>query len=102
MTRIEVRVSQKHSTHEAMKRIKDRLSELEDEYSDVISEVEEVWTETHGNVNVNIKGYDIEFSIEVTEIDVMVSGEIPAPLFLFRGSIKDSISEELEKILNGD
>lgn len=102
MTNIEVIVSHQRTIHEAMKRVKDRLGELEDEYSDVISEVEEVWTETHGSVNVNIKGFDIECSIEVTDKDVTVSGEIPAPLFFFRGSIKDSISEELEKILNGD
>lgn len=102
MTHIEVIVPHKLSIHDAMKRVKDRLSELEEEFSDVLSDVEEVWTESHGNVNVNIKGYDIECSIKVTEVEVIVSGEIPAPLFLFRGSIKDSISEELEKILNGN
>ena len=84
---------------EAMRRIKNVIRELQNQYSDKISNVQESWTGNSGNFSFDVMGFSLSGTLDVTPKTVELDGKIPMSAMLFKGKIESLIREKMSELL---
>ncbi|MFB9844923.1 polyhydroxyalkanoic acid system family protein [Mucilaginibacter ginsenosidivorans] len=87
------------SHEEALKRIKNLLTETKKEHGDKIDNLKEQWNGNVGIFSFTAKGYDISGTLTVERSAVELNGKIPFAVSLFKGVITKAINEKAAELL---
>jgi hypothetical protein len=87
------------SHEEALKRIKNLLTETKKEHGDKIDNLKEHWDGNVGTFSFTAKGYDISGTLTVEDSTVELNGKIPFAVSLFKGAITRAINEKAGELL---
>jgi hypothetical protein len=99
MSTLQITIPHPLSQEEALKRIKNLLSETKKEHGDKIDNLTENWNGNSGQFSFSAKGFDIEGDLSVTPATVELNGKIPFALSLFKGAITKAVSEKAMQLL---
>ena len=84
---------------EALKRIKNLLTETKKDHGDKIDNLKEQWNGNVGTFSFTAKGYDISGTLTVQRSTIELNGKIPFAVSLFRGAITRAINEKATELL---
>lgn len=84
---------------EALKRIKNLLTETKKEHGDKIDNLKEQWNGNVGTFSFTAKGYDISGTLTVQRSTIELDGKIPFAVSLFKGAITKAINEKATELL---
>ena len=87
------------SREEALKRIKNLLTETKKEHGDKIDNLQEQWDGNVGTFSFTAKGYDISGTLTVEDSTIELNGKIPFAVSLFKGAITRAINEKAGELL---
>jgi hypothetical protein len=99
MASLEMSIQHHLSQDEALKRIKNLLSETKKEHGDKIGDLKETWDGNVGYFSFNTKGFDISGTLTVGPSTVELNGKIPFVVSLFKGKIIRAIDEKAAELL---
>ncbi|MBA3550702.1 polyhydroxyalkanoic acid system family protein [Patescibacteria group bacterium] len=99
MATINLELQHSLTEQEALKRIKKLSTEIQDQYGDKMSEVNESWKGNKGAFSFSTKGYNISGTIEVKKYTILIHGDIPWSLGLFKGKIEKTIRDRAQILL---
>src|ERR1700756_2275277 len=100
MPTLEMTIPHNLPQEEALKRIKNLLSETKREHGDKIQNLEETWSGNEGNFSFKAMGYDISGTLTVKPSSVELHGKIPFAVSLFKGKITKAINEKAKELLS--
>jgi hypothetical protein len=87
------------SQEEALKRIKNLLTETKKEQGDKIQNLKEQWNGNVGTFSFTAMGYDISGTMTVGDSTIELEGKIPFAVSLFKGAITKAINEKAGELL---
>ena len=87
------------SQEEALKRIKNLLTETKKEQGDKIQNLKEQWNGNVGTFSFTAMGYDISGTMTVGDSAIELNGKIPFAVSLFKGAITKAINEKAGELL---
>ncbi|MFZ4589528.1 MAG: polyhydroxyalkanoic acid system family protein [Ignavibacteria bacterium] len=99
MPKIELNIPHELSQAEALTRIQNFLSELKNEHTDQIKDLEESWNGNIGEFSFKISGFKVSGSLEVGESAVVIKGDLPFAAIFFKGQIEDTIRAKAMELL---
>lgn len=94
-----INIPHRLSPVEATSRIKTLLTQVRSAHADKIEDLQEEWSVDGCSFSFTASGYSITGNIAVGKESVVVIGELPFLLGLFRGQIEDVIRENAAAIL---
>jgi hypothetical protein len=102
MSRLTLNIPHNLPKEEALKRIKNLLTNLKKEQAQNISNVNEVWDDDKGNFSFRAKGFDLSGIIKVNPSSVEIDSKLPFAVSLFKGTISSMITAKAEQLLSAD
>jgi hypothetical protein len=99
MPKINVVVHHDLPENVAAERIRSMIPTLKQQFSGMVTDLNETWTGKKGQFSFKVKGMDVNGEIEVKENKVIVDGEIPLLALPFKGRIEDTIKEQAAILL---
>jgi hypothetical protein len=100
MASLEMTIPHQLSQDEALKRIKNLLSDTRKEHGDLISNLQENWNGYAGQFSFSAKGYDISGHLIVQPSSIEINSTIPFAVSLFKGTITKLIREKADELLS--
>ncbi|SRR2546421_13044253 len=100
MASLEMTIPHRLSQDEALKRIKNLLSETKRAHADMISNLQENWNGYTGQFSFTAKGFDISGNLIVQPSSIEISSKIPFAVSLFKGTITKLIREKADELLS--
>lgn len=99
MATLDIDIPHNLPREEALRRIKNLLTETKNDHGDKISDLKEQWTGDTGQFSFNAKGFDIAGTLTVTDANIQLRGKIPFAVSLFKGTITKAINEKAAELL---
>ncbi len=99
MPSVKVVVNHSLDKSDAKERIKKLFDKLKEDFQDKISEVNEVWNESHSDFSFKIMGLLMKGRLSVSNSDVLLDGQIPFTALPFKSLIESTIKKEAVKLL---
>ena len=99
MPTLEMIIDHNLPREEALKRIKNLLSETKRDHGDKIQNLAETWTGNEGTFSFKAQGYDISGTLTVNASSIELKGKIPFAVSLFKGKITKAIDEKAKELL---
>ncbi|MGH7249700.1 MAG: polyhydroxyalkanoic acid system family protein [Minisyncoccia bacterium] len=87
------------SQDEALRRIKTLLGEVENQFSDKISDLREGWTGNVGMFSFSAMGFNVSGTLTVKPSTVELNGVLPFAAVFFKGKIEETVKERAEMLL---
>ena len=84
---------------EALNRIKQSITQLQEQYSDKIHDFQEAWNGYVGTFSVSAFGSSIPGSLSVNPSEVALQASLPLFATAFKGTIESLVREHLTKLL---
>ncbi len=84
---------------EAVKRVKNLLSDVKTQFADTIEDLHEAWDGHAGRFDFSAMGYPIAGSLTVNPSQVDISGDLPFAAMLFKAKIEATIKDRLGALL---
>lgn len=94
-----ISVSHHLKPEEAVQRLKNVVRDLQIQYADKISKVEQSWMENSAKFSFEVMGFSVSGSLRVRPGTAEVEGNIPPAAFLFRRKIEGILREKLSELL---
>ncbi|MFA5010551.1 MAG: polyhydroxyalkanoic acid system family protein [Ignavibacteria bacterium] len=83
----------------ALTRIQNNLPKLKEQHSDGVKDLQESWNGNTGEFKFKISGFKISGTLQVDDKFVLINGEIPFAVLLFKGTIEETIRAKAEELL---
>lgn len=99
MSSLNISIPHNLSKEEALTRIKGLLQQVKEEQANIVSNVKEDWSEDKGQFGFTAMGFDLAGDINVSEDNVEINAELPFAVALFKGRIKEIITEKATALL---
>ena len=99
MPKSDISVQHSLSQEEALRRIKNLLSNVRAQHSDKISDLQERWTNNGGSFSLKAMGFSVKGTLGVTNSNAQISLNLPWAALPFKGTIESSIREEAQNVL---
>jgi len=99
MPSVNIVVDHSLNRDDAKERIKKLFDKLKEDFQDKISDVHEIWNETHSDFSFKIMGLVMKGRLSVSNSDVRLNGQIPFTALPFKGLIENTIRKEAVKLL---
>jgi hypothetical protein len=99
MSRLTLNIPHSQTQEEALNRIKQLLSRLQEEQKGTVTNVQEIWNGPNGNFSFSAKGFNIAGTIQVRENEVQLDSDLPFAVSLFKGQIASMITERANALL---
>lgn len=100
MTHIDIKIPHSIPQEEALRRIKNLLSNLQKEHSGIIKNVQENWSGHEGRFSFSAKGFLVSGKIYVGVDTVRVSSRLPFLLSFYKSAIIRTIEQKGAELLN--
>jgi len=85
--------------NEAIRRIKNLVPKLKEEFKTQISDTYEKWEGDNADFGFKIMGFNIVGKFMMTHNQAIIDANLPFAALMFKGMIESKIREEAEKIL---
>jgi hypothetical protein len=99
MATLDVSVPHNLSQDEAMRRIKQLLTEMKAEHGDKIGDLKEEWDGTSGKFSFSAMGFALAGTLAVTPTHVRIAGALPLAASFFKNRIETTIRERAATLL---
>src|SRR5207244_2877738 len=99
MASLEMNIQHRLSQDEALKRIKNLLTETKRDHGDKIANLKEEWKENVGTFSFTAKGFDVSGTLTVNRSNIELKSKIPFAVSLFKGTITSAINEKASELL---
>jgi len=99
MSKLSLSIPHTLTREEALSRVKQLLSRIQEEQKGTISNVQENWNGANGNFSFTAKGFNIAGTIQVKENEVQLESDLPFAVALFKGQIASMITEKATALL---
>lgn len=99
MPKMSIEVPHDLSREEAQSRVQGMLDDLKQQYGDKISDVREEWNGDTGTFAFTAMGMSVDGTLQVTDRDVQMKGDLPWAAKPFQGTIEATIRERTERLL---
>jgi hypothetical protein len=99
MSKLSLNIPHSQSQEEALSRIKQLLSRLQEEQKGTVTNVQENWDGPNGNFSFSAKGFNITGAIQVKDNEVHLESDLPFAVSLFKGQIASMITEKANTLL---
>ncbi len=99
MPKINVKVNHNLDKNEATRRIKELLSQMKNNYGNMVQNLKESWTNNSADFSFKAMGMSVSGKLNVNENAVILDGKIPITALPFKKTIEDKIKEEASKLL---
>ncbi|MFT3750486.1 MAG: polyhydroxyalkanoic acid system family protein [Agriterribacter sp.] len=100
MSSLNINIPHSLPKEEALARIKGLLQQVRDEQANVVSNVQENWEGDKGAFSFSAMGFDLSGLIDVNENGVDINADLPFAVSLFKGKIKEVITEKATQLLS--
>ncbi len=84
---------------EATARLKKMFEKLKERHGDKLSNLTEQWTDNKLDYSFSTYGFNIKGDMTVEPNEVKVNGQLPFAAMMFKGTIEQTVRDELEKLL---
>ena len=99
MAQLSMSILHKLSQDEALRRIKNLLTEVKTQFADKISDLHEQWDGNGGTFSFSAMGFSISGVLAVKSDKVELLGKLPFAASFFIGKIEAIIRDRAEKLL---
>lgn len=99
MPKMSMEIPHDLSQEEARTRVQGMISTLREQYGDKISDLHEEWNGDTGKFSLRAMGYKLAGTLQVTDSNVKVDGDLPWAAKPFQGTIEATIRERTERLL---
>ena len=99
MSKLSLNIPHSQTQEEALSRVKQLLSRLQEEQKGTVTNVQENWNGTNGDFSFSAKGFTIAGTIQVKENEVQLESDLPFAVALFKGQIASLITEKAKALL---
>ncbi|MES2331775.1 MAG: polyhydroxyalkanoic acid system family protein [Bacteroidota bacterium] len=99
MAHFDMSIPHQLSKEDALIRIKNLLSETKKQHGDKISNLQEEWRDNIGAFSFTVMGFDVSGILTVNEDTIGLDADLPFAASLFKGKIRDIISEKAGELL---
>ncbi|OJY92173.1 MAG: hypothetical protein BGP13_08390 [Sphingobacteriales bacterium 40-81] len=100
MASLNINIPHSLPKEEALSRIKGLLQQVKGEQANVVSNVQENWEGDKGTFSFSAMGFDLSGLIDVKENGVDINADLPFAVSLFKGKIKELITEKATQLLS--
>ena len=99
MSKLALNIPHAQTQEEALSRIKQMLSRLQEEQKGTVTNVQENWDGPNVSFSFSAKGFNIAGTIQVTENEVHLESDLPFAVSVFKGQIASMITEKVTALL---
>ena len=99
MSALNINIPHNLSKEEALTRIKGLLQQVRDEQANIVTNVKEDWQGDKGTFSFSAMGFDLSGDMQVTDKNVDINTALPFAVALFKGRIKEIITEKATQLL---
>jgi hypothetical protein len=99
MANLSLSIPHSQTQEEALSRVKQLLSRIQEEQKGTVTNVQENWDGPNGSFSFTAKGFNIAGTIQVKENEVHLESELPFAVALFKGQIASMITERAKALL---
>ena len=99
MSNLSLNIPHSQTQEEALSRVKQLLSRLQEEHKGTITNVQETWNGPNGQFSFSAKGFNIAGTIQVRENEVHLESDLPFAVALFKGQIAAMITDKAKALL---
>ncbi|HEX6431407.1 MAG TPA: polyhydroxyalkanoic acid system family protein [Niastella sp.] len=99
MSKLSLNIPHTQTQEEALSRVKQLLSRLQEEQKGTVTNVQENWDGANGSFSFSAKGFNIAGTLQVTENEVHLESDLPFAVSLFKGQIASMITEKAKTLL---
>lgn len=99
MSKLSLNIPHSQTQEEALSRVKQLLSRLQEEQKGTITNIQENWNGPNGSFSFSAKGFNIAGTIQVKENEVHLESDLPFAVALFKGQIASMITEKATALL---
>lgn len=99
MSKLSLNIPHAQTQEEALNRIKQLLSRLQEEQKGAVSKVQEIWDGPNGSFSFSAKGFHIAGTIQVKENEVQLDSDLPFAVSFFKGQIASMITQRANDLL---
>jgi len=99
MPTITVVVPHRLDRQEALRRIRERQSAVEEEYADQVRDAESTWNGDVLEFRFKSLGFSIKGTVTVESSQATVKIQVPLAAMIVKGKIQSQVREELERTL---
>ena len=99
MSKLALNIPHAQTQEEALSRIKQLLSRLQEEQKGTVTNVQENWDGPNGSFSFSAKGFNIAGTLQVTENEVYLESDLPFAVSFFKGQIASMITEKATALL---
>jgi phenylpyruvate tautomerase PptA (4-oxalocrotonate tautomerase family) len=99
MPTIKVAVPHSLDPEEAVRRIKNLVSDVKAQFADKVTDVTEEWTGTNGEFGFKVMGFDVSGTVQVLLREVQIQSRLPFAAAPFKGRIEAVIQEKAKQLL---
>ena len=100
MSSLNINIPHNLTKEEALLRIKGLLQQVRDEQANIVSNVQENWQDDKGQFSFSAMGFDLSGLIDVKDDGVDINADLPFAVSLFKGKIKEVITEKATQLLS--
>ena len=100
MAALNINIPHSLPKEEALSRIKGLLQQVKEEQANVVSNVKETWQDDKGEFSFTAMGFDLSGLIDVKDDGIDINAELPFAVSLFKGKIKEIITEKATQLLS--
>ena len=84
---------------EARKRVQGMISNMKEQYGDRVSDLHEEWNGDTGRFSLKAMGMSLKGTLQITDDQLKVDGDLPWAAKPFQGTIEATIRERAERLL---
>ena len=84
---------------EARQRVQGMISNMKEQYGDKVSDLEEEWSGDTGRFSLKAMGLNLKGTLQITDSELRVDGDLPWAAKPFQGTIEATIRERAERLL---
>ncbi len=99
MPKLNMVVSHHLAQDEALKRVKNLLGEVKNQFTDKIRDLREQWDGNTGTFSFSTMGFSVSGTLTVKSSVVELAGKLPFAAIFFKGKIESAVRERAEALL---
>ena len=99
MSNLTLNIPHSQTQEEALNRIKQLFSRLQEEQKGTVTNVQEIWNGPNGEFSFSAKGFNIAGTIQVKPNEVQLDSDLPFAVSLFKGQIASMITQRANDLL---
>ncbi len=99
MARLTMDVSHQLGLEEALRRLRDKLESVRDQFGGQVSDFREEWCDNELAFHFSAVGMQIAGKVSVEPANVKVAADLPFAAAMFKGLIEKRVRDELDAVL---